>query len=46
MTHVIRRGDVVLVEGREVRIFARRHPDDPERIQAVPAPPSIRSSCD
>jgi len=46
MTHVIRRGDVVLVEGREVRIFARRHPDDPERIQAVPAPPSIRSLCD
>ena len=35
MKHVIRRGDDVLVEGREVRIFARRHPDDPARIQAV-----------
>jgi len=42
MKHVIRRGDDVLVEGEEVRLFARRHPDDPKRIQAVPAPEDIR----
>ena len=42
MNHVIRRGDDVLVEGREVRIFARRHADDPERIQAVEVPDAIR----
>jgi len=46
MQHVIRRGTTVLVEGREVRVFARRHPDDPARIQAVPAPASIRERCE
>jgi 4-hydroxybenzoyl-CoA thioesterase len=45
MSHVIRRGTDVLVEGREVRVFARRHPDDPARIQAVPPPSSIRDWC-
>ena len=42
MKHVIRRGDVVLVEGREVRIFARRHPDDATRIQSVEIPEHFR----
>jgi 4-hydroxybenzoyl-CoA thioesterase len=46
MEHVIRRGETVLVEGREVRVFARRHPDDPSRIQAVPVPPAIRARCE
>ena len=32
----------VLVEGREVRMFARRHPDDPARIQAVALPEHLR----
>jgi 4-hydroxybenzoyl-CoA thioesterase len=45
MSHIIRRGDDVLVEGRTVRVFARRHPDDPSRIQAVAAPESIRQWC-
>ena len=45
MRHVIRRAGTVLVEGREVRVFARRHPDDPRRIEAVPAPPDIRMRC-
>ena len=43
--HVIRRGDEVLVEGHEVRIFARRNPQDPRRIQAVPAPEAFVSAC-
>jgi 4-hydroxybenzoyl-CoA thioesterase len=43
LAHVIRRGDDVLVEGSEVRIFARRHPQDPQRIQAVEVPAAIRS---
>jgi 4-hydroxybenzoyl-CoA thioesterase len=42
MEHVIRRGNTLLVEGREVRVFARRHPEDAARIQAVVAPPAIR----
>jgi 4-hydroxybenzoyl-CoA thioesterase len=45
MAHVIRRGDTVLVEGREVRVFARRHPDDPARIQAVDVPAAFREWC-
>jgi 4-hydroxybenzoyl-CoA thioesterase len=45
MSHVIRRGGDVLVEGREVRVFAQRHPDDTSRIQAVPPPDSMRSRC-
>ena len=46
MRHVIRRGDTVLVEGREVRVFARRHPDDPNRIEAMPPPEAIRKLCE
>lgn len=46
MSHIIRRGDDVLVEGRTVRVFARRHPDDPARIQAVEAPESVRRWCE
>ena len=43
MHHLIRRDGDVLVEGREIRIFARRHPDDPKRIQAVRLPDHLRS---
>ncbi len=46
MKHVIRRGDDVLVEGEEIRVFARRHPDDPARIQAVLPPEAIRRLVD
>ena len=45
MSHIIRRGADVLVEGREVRVFAKRHPDDPTRIQAVEPPQSVRTWC-
>jgi len=44
--HIIRRAGDVLAEGREVRVFARRHPEDPRRIQAVAAPESIRRACE
>jgi 4-hydroxybenzoyl-CoA thioesterase len=45
MSHVIRRGEDVLVEGREIRVFAKRHPTDPGRIQAVAPPESVRAWC-
>ena len=45
MSHIIRRGAEVLVEGREVRVFARRHPEDPARIEAVDPPESVRTWC-
>ena len=45
MRHVARRGDTVLCEGREVRVFARQDPDDPLRIKAAPIPEDIRAAC-
>ena len=46
MRHVIRRGETVLCEAREVRVFAIRHPEDPSRIKAVPPPEDIRRLCE
>lgn len=43
--HRVRRGGVLLAEGREVRVFARRHPDDPSRIEAVSPPPDVLAAC-
>lgn len=43
--HVIRRGDEVLTESREVRAFVGRHPDDPKRLKAIPAPPELLKLC-
>ena len=45
MRHVARRGDTVLVEGREVRIFAIRDPDDRRRIKSIPIPEDIKAAC-
>jgi len=45
LRHRIHRGNVLLVEGREIRVFARRHPDHPARIQAVPPPADVRALC-
>lgn len=46
MKHAIKRRDQLLCEGREVRVFAIRHPEDPARIKAVPAPDAIRRLCE
>lgn len=43
--HVVRRGDVVLCEGTEVRAFCRRDPADPERIRAIRIPDDIKALC-
>ncbi|MBX3631696.1 MAG: acyl-CoA thioesterase, partial [Simplicispira sp.] len=45
MRHVARRGDTVLCEGREVRVFAVQDPDNPLRIKAVPIPEDYRAMC-
>ena len=34
------------VEGYEIRVWTRRHPDDPTRLQAVPIPPEIKVAFD
>jgi 4-hydroxybenzoyl-CoA thioesterase len=43
--HVVRRGGELLCEGTEVRAFVRRHPDDPDGIQAIPVPEDIKALC-
>ncbi|MEX8492496.1 acyl-CoA thioesterase [Sphaerotilus sp.] len=47
MTHRIRRGETLLVEITEVRVFARRKGDgsDPHAIEAVPVPDDWRRQC-
>ncbi|SNT12875.1 4-hydroxybenzoyl-CoA thioesterase [Noviherbaspirillum humi] len=46
MKHELRRDGQLLAEGRDVRVFATRHPADPARIRAVPVPQEIRALCD
>lgn len=46
MRHQVRRGDDLLVECTEVRVFARRVNGDPLQIRAVPVPAEIRHLCD
>jgi 4-hydroxybenzoyl-CoA thioesterase len=45
MKHEIRRGEALLAEGRDVRVFATRHPDDPKRMRAIPIPEDIKRMC-
>jgi 4-hydroxybenzoyl-CoA thioesterase len=46
MHHVARRGDTVLAEGEDIRVFAIMDPEHPTRIRAVPIPPEIRALCE
>ena len=46
MRHEARRGDTVLAEGREVRVFAVREAVDPPRIRAVDIPAEFRAWCE
>lgn len=43
VNHTIWRGDEVVAEGFEVRVWATRHPDDPSRPVAQHLPPEIRA---
>ena len=43
--HTVKRGDVLLCEGTETRAFCRRHPDNPDRIQAIAVPEDIKALC-
>ena len=44
--HVVTRGETLICEGREVRAFITKHPDDPNRIKAIPVPADIRAKCE
>lgn len=43
--HRVMRGDTLLCEGTEVRAFVQKHPDDPNRLQAIPVPEDIKALC-
>ena len=46
MRHRVRRGDDVLVECTEVRVFAMRDGEDPKKIRAAPVPADIKAMCE
>ena len=43
--HRVMRDDVLLCEGREVRAFVQRDPNDPDRLRALPVPEDIKAMC-
>jgi 4-hydroxybenzoyl-CoA thioesterase len=43
--HRVTRGDELICEGREVRAFVKRDPNDPDRLRAIPVPDDIRALC-
>jgi 4-hydroxybenzoyl-CoA thioesterase len=44
--HQIVKGETLIAEALHVRVFAGPHPDDPQRIRALPIPPEFREMCD
>ncbi len=43
--HRVTRGDTLVCEGRETRVFVRRDADDPDRLRAIPVPDDIKALC-
>ena len=43
--HIVKRADTLVCEGTETRAFCIRHPNDPDRIQAIPVPEEIKALC-
>ena len=43
--HVVMRGDELLCEGSETRVFCVRVPGEPDRIKAIPVPEDIKAMC-
>lgn len=41
--HQLWRGEILAVEGHEIRVWATPHPDDPARIRAAAIPADIRA---
>ena len=44
--HRVTRGGDLICEGREVRAFVKRDPNDPDRLRAIPVPEDIRALCE
>jgi 4-hydroxybenzoyl-CoA thioesterase len=43
--HRVMRADTLLCEGLETRAFCIKHPDNPDRIKAIPIPADIKALC-
>jgi len=43
--HRVTRGEELICEGRETRVFVRRDADNPDRLRAIPVPEDIRALC-
>jgi 4-hydroxybenzoyl-CoA thioesterase len=46
MLHRLSRGETLLAQSSETRIFAIRHPEDATRIKAIPIPSTIKTLCE
>ena len=43
--HVIKRGDELICEGTELRVFVVRDPENPDRLRSIEVPPEILEAC-
>jgi len=44
--HRVTRGETLICEGTETRVFVRRDADNPDRLRAIPVPDDIRALCE
>ena len=44
--HRVTRGETLICEGTEMRVFVRRDGDNPDRLRAIPVPDDIRALCE
>jgi len=44
VNHAVLNAGVRAVEGYEIRVWAQRRLDDPDRLKAIPIPPEIRTA--
>jgi len=44
MSHTVIKGDLRAVEGYEIRVWAKRREDDPDRLKVIPIPPEIKAA--
>ena len=42
--HAVLNRGVRAVEGYEIRVWAHRHPEDPDRLKAMPIPAEIKAA--
>jgi len=43
--HRVMRGETLICEGTETRVFVRRDADNPDRLRAIPVPEDIKALC-